>query len=242
MTLVRSGPTSAVVIDTGAPGAGADRCLRRFGVTSIPLLVLTHPHADHDGAVTEVIATASVNQVWVAPVSSDVHAGSAPSAVQSARIPLGVATPGEVWTFGDARVSVLMADPSPASTADSRLNDGSVVVVAESGGVSVLALGDLEEAGQQRLVERLPASLTVDVVKVAHHGSSRQEAALEAALSYAVAVFSVGQGNSFGHPTSQALDLYSDATVLRTDRCGDIALMRTPQLRQWSGCRLGMGG
>ncbi|MGH3313901.1 MAG: ComEC/Rec2 family competence protein, partial [Streptomyces sp.] len=38
---------TAVVVDTGPDPVAVDRCLRTLGVTSIPLLVLTHFHADH---------------------------------------------------------------------------------------------------------------------------------------------------------------------------------------------------
>lgn len=42
-----TGPGSAVVVDTGPDPAPVDRCLRDLRVTTIPLLILTHFHADH---------------------------------------------------------------------------------------------------------------------------------------------------------------------------------------------------
>jgi len=46
----------------------------------------------------------------------------------------------------------------------------------------------------------------VDIVKVAHHGSSRQEKRLLAIVDAALAVVSVGTGNPYGHPSDATLD------------------------------------
>ena len=45
--VVPAGPGSAVVVDAGPEPRLVDRCLDRLGVERVPLLVLTHPHADH---------------------------------------------------------------------------------------------------------------------------------------------------------------------------------------------------
>ncbi|MFD0347436.1 MBL fold metallo-hydrolase [Kitasatospora aburaviensis] len=40
-------PDSAVVVDAGPDPHAADRCLRELGITRVPLLLVTHFHADH---------------------------------------------------------------------------------------------------------------------------------------------------------------------------------------------------
>ncbi|MFC6061910.1 ComEC/Rec2 family competence protein [Streptomyces ochraceiscleroticus] len=45
--VVATGPGSALVVDTGPDPRAMDRCLQELGVRRIPLLVLTHFHADH---------------------------------------------------------------------------------------------------------------------------------------------------------------------------------------------------
>ena len=67
----------------------------------------------------------------------------------------------------------------------------------------------------------------VDVLKVAHHGSD--DAGLGALLQQtrpALAAISVGEGNSYGHPTARTLATLVEhgVRVLRTDRDGDIAI------------------
>ena len=47
--VVNLGSANAIVIDVGPDPIAMDQCLRKLGIKSIPLLVLTHFHADHVG-------------------------------------------------------------------------------------------------------------------------------------------------------------------------------------------------
>lgn len=49
------GPGTAVVVDTGPDPGPVDDCLRDLGVSRIPLLLLTHFHADHVGGISGVL-------------------------------------------------------------------------------------------------------------------------------------------------------------------------------------------
>jgi hypothetical protein len=44
---VRSGPDRAILLDTGPEPKRVDRCLRRLGVDTVDLIVLSHFHTDH---------------------------------------------------------------------------------------------------------------------------------------------------------------------------------------------------
>jgi len=121
------------------------------------------------------------------------------------------------------------------------LNDASVVTLATvegatvgdatAGKVTVLGLGDLEHEGQRSLARTL-GPLVVDVVKVPHHGSDRQEPALAELVSARVGVVSVGAGNTYGHPSRDALTLWGArvAVLARTDLCADVVITPGPAL------------
>jgi len=95
---------------------------------------------------------------------------------------------------------------------------------------SVLALGDLGELGQLRLMRNAMHDLamlrTRDlIVKVAHHGSADQSRELYEYISPIAAIFSVGK-NDYGHPAPSALSILerTGAVALRTDKLGPIAI------------------
>jgi competence protein ComEC len=228
--LLRSGPRSAVVIDVGAEGGPGSACLARYGVTRIDLLIITHPHADHEGAVPQVLARVPVKQAWISPAEGE-QPTAATRALRVDGVPVTVVHTGQTAVIGDVRVAVLAPDRDGVGEGSTGLNDASVVTVSTVGGVTVLGLGDLEHEGQRALAARL-SPLVVDVVKVPHHGSDRQEAALAQLVTARVAVVSVGAGNTYGHPAPDALALWGGraSLVLRTDHCGDIVVVEGPAL------------
>jgi len=85
------------------------------------------------------------------------------------------------------------------------------------------AAGDIEPPVQSVLRSRVGK---VDIYKVAHHGSRYQDLDLIRELSPALAVISVGEGNSYGHPAASTISALTDlhAKVLRTDIDGAVAI------------------
>jgi competence protein ComEC len=216
---LRTGPASAVVVDVGPDGPAAGRCLDRLGVNQVDLLVLSHFHADHVGGLGPVLAGREVTAALVSPVPEPAASAAATgSALAAAGVPVRAASAGDRGSAGTLAWQVLLAGAGEGA------NDSSVVLAARTAGLDVVLLGDLEDAGQAELV---PLVSPADVVKVAHHGSAVQSRALAERLRPAVALVSSGRGNEYGHPTDEALDLYSGlgAAVVRTDECGTTALV-----------------
>ena len=91
--------------------------------------------------------------------------------------------------------------------------------------LTVLLTGDVEPEGQARILAT-GADLRADVLKLPHHGSSRQDPAFFAATGARVAIASAGQRNSYGHPAPSTVRLATGLgmTVLRTDTQGSIAV------------------
>jgi len=227
MMLVRVDEHAAVVIDTGPSGGGGAACLKRYAVTEVPLLVLTHPHADHDGAVTELATVVHVDHAWVSPaaITRDHDAGVRDAAFVG--IPVEVPEQGRIWEAGEVSLAVLYPPGSVTHASSSgEINDASVTLMIRAGPVTVLALGDLEEQGQRQVARALGGPVIVDLVKVSHHGSAAQSTALAQLVTARVAAISVGEGNSYGHPAPETVELYAQRAllVLTTEQCGDIAV------------------
>lgn len=231
--VLRAGPASAVVVDVGPDPALVDGCLDRLGVTTVPLVVLSHFHADHVDGLPGVLADRAVGPVvttrvldppsGVEQVAEDLAGAGATAA---ALAPLGRSV-----RVGDVALQVLWPEPGPATEGagdGSGANDASVVLLAEVRGVRALLTGDVEPAGQARLAATLGAAdLGVDVLKVPHHGSAHQDLAWLTGLDAGTAMVSVGADNDYGHPAAEVLTALTaaGAEVHRTDEEGDVAVV-----------------
>ncbi|MCP2636811.1 ComEC/Rec2 family competence protein [Microbacterium sp. HD4P20] len=218
--LVRSAGAVAL-IDTGPDPETLAACLSRAGIERIDLLVLTHFDIDHAGGVSAVAGR--VDTVLHGPPDDGAAAGL--TVLSHAGAHVVEASAGLTGSLGDARWRVLW--PRAGGTAFPPGNDASVVLDVRGGGIpSMLLLGDLSESPQRALTASGALAAPYEVVKVAHHGSADQDAALYAAADPAVAIFTVGADNTYGHPRDEILDVLTrtGAVVTRTDQDGMIAV------------------
>ncbi len=110
-------------------------------------------------------------------------------------------------------------------------NDASVTLLVRTAGLTLALLGDLEPPSQQALLAAHPELGSVDILKVAHHGSAHQDPQLMHRLAPRLALISCGAGNPYGHPAPRTIAALraQGAKVLRTDTDGSIALLGTPE-------------
>ncbi|HQR27339.1 MAG TPA: MBL fold metallo-hydrolase, partial [Nocardioides sp.] len=228
--VLNAGSGSAVVVDAGPDPRAVDRCLRRLGVSRVPLVVLTHFHSDHVGGLSGVLRRREVGGIVVTPLADPPEGvGLVREVARAAGVPVSVAAYGSTWEVGPVALQVLWptpdqprAGPGDGSTA----NNASVVLLGQVHDVRLLLSGDLEPEGQDALAGLLPG-LTVDVLKVPHHGSRYQDLDFLLSLRARVALVSVGADNDYGHPSKETLaPLQAAGTeVLRTDIEGDLAVL-----------------
>lgn len=221
--VLAAGDGSAVVVDAGPDAASIDRCLRRLDVGTVPLLVVTHLHADHAGGIRGVFTGRTVGELLVAP-GAVVHDGDGLlDAAADAGVRVREAGPDERMRVGDLSLRVLGPPPGPAADE----NDRSLVLFAATAAGTVLLPGDAEAPALERLL-RDEVEVRADVLKVPHHGSRTTPAGFLAAVRPRLAVISVGAANPYGHPHPDVLARLEDAgaRVLRTDLHGDIAVVR----------------
>ncbi|RNM13844.1 ComEC/Rec2 family competence protein [Nocardioides pocheonensis] len=234
------GGHSAVVVDTGPDPHLMDLCLDRLGVRVVPIVVITHFHADHVDGLAGVLSGRRVGQIETSPVA-DPAGGSrlVESIARRAGVPVRAVTYGETTTIGPLRWQVLGPVRTEYPDSDSPPNDASVVMLVDVRGVRLLLMGD-EERPSQADLRRTTTGLRADVLKVAHHGSSKQDADLVEGLGARLAVISVGVDNDYGHPAPSTLQLLRDARmqVRRTDLDGDVAVVVDEEGRLRSASRM----
>ncbi|WP_338676624.1 ComEC/Rec2 family competence protein [Streptomyces sp. SCSIO 30461] len=229
-SVLAAGRGTAVVVDAGPDAKLADRCLSELGITRVPLLLLTHFHADHVAGLAGVMRGRSVGMVQTTSYEEPAdQAAFVRRTAARAGVPLAHATPGERRRLGPLDWRVLWPPAAPGPPPDGP-NDASVVLyVRAADGPSLLLLGDLEPPAQRRLIRGRPAIPPVDVLKVAHHGSAFQEGGLSAGVRPRLALISCGRDNNYGHPSARTISALRahGATVLRTDVDGAIAVTGT---------------
>lgn len=228
------------VIDVGSDDDLINRCLAELKISRIDLLVLSHFDFDHVGGIRGAIGTRSVSTAIVSGFPDDRPATKeALDLLAAQKVNLITAEPTISGTLGEFEWRILA--PSKEATEAKDSNDASVVMIFSGPDYDLLLLGDLGEAGQQRIKNSATGILSRSdkpmILKVSHHGSNDQSAALHESLRPELAVISVGEQNGYGHPGKELLDLLarSGSQVLRTDQLGSLAISVAGGAISWSG-------
>ena len=229
--MLRAGPGTAVVVDTGPDPRVMDRCLDRLGTSRVPLVVLTHFHADHVDGLTGVLDGRQVGEIDVTSRADPLANVEEVLAAAGGRAAVRVPPYAETRQVGQLSLQVLGPVPGTLSH-DSGEGDGSgpnnasIVLLVEVQGVRLLLAGDVEPDAQRALARAWPG-LRVDVLKVPHHGSRHQDLDWLLGLGARLAVVSVGADNDYGHPSAETLAPLEAAglRVYRTDLDGDVAVI-----------------
>jgi len=215
-------PGGAVLVDEGPPEAKMASQLRHLGVTSLSLLVLTHPQRDHVGGAADVLKKLRVGAVLDPAIPTESQDERAARTVARERgVRIIVARAGEAFRIGGLRLRVLWPD-GPGTPGDDP-NNHAIVLVATYGKTDALFTADAESDVTGRL--QLPP---VEILKVAHHGSADAGLGNELKeLRPQIAVISVGAGNDYGHPTPSTLATLAAVpglSVYRTDLNGRVVV------------------
>lgn len=229
-------PNDIVLVDTGDEPELLQRCLDQFSIDRISLLVLTHDHRDHVGALETL--RGRVDHAMIAPPNREDQSRDPEREVERRLEDLGI--PFDIGVGGmtsapNAGVTWEVLAPAPGSTPPDS-NAGSLVLSMQSGPLSILMLGDTGLAEHQQL-RAGSADVSADIVKVAHHGSRDADPALIEQSGADAGLISVGEDNDYGHPAPELLTSLRDADVetLRTDQLGSISIGGRPgDLRVWS--------
>ena len=196
--VLKTAPHEALLIDTGPEPKLINQCLKDLSIKKLPLIILTHPHADHIGGLSGAVAGRKVGTV------------------------LSHALRGQVLKVGNLKLQILWPDGFEHQFVEqgaegSAINNTSIVALITAPNYTLLATGDAEPD-----VQSLIRPPKVKYLKVAHHGSKYQDLTFNALADPEVAIISVGKGNKYGHPADSTVKLFRH--VLRTDKDGAVAI------------------
>lgn len=217
------------VIDAGPRDASATVVseLKKLGCSTVNVLVLSHPDADHTGGATAVMENFKVLEVWDPGTCKNTATWNETVAmIKDKAIPALNPAAGYTARWGSASVDVLGPAPGAASAAGVDVNDACLVMSVSEGQDGILFTGDAGVKEQrQMMAESLPP---IETYKVPHHGGkSCYYAPFLSKVSPETSIIDVGP-NTYGHPSPEVVKaLTGYGTVYRTDVNGDVDVSET---------------
>ena len=134
------------------------------------------------------------------------------------RIPVVKISEGDHWESGKSIFYVL----APEKEYKGERNSGSIALFAHVGGLNWFFGGDLDQAGEEKIIMKYP-QMTIDVLKAGHHGSKTSTSEMFInQIKPKVALISAGEKNRYGHPHNEVLERLNSIAVYRTDKHGAI--------------------
>jgi competence protein ComEC len=236
--VINLGGGSGILVDTGPDPAKIDRCLHKLKIHKIPLLVLTHFHADHIGGISSVIENREIGQVWISNLPKPEQTYKQVISELS-RFKVRTVEQGDNFVFKSNQVEIRVLWPREQVQEfeslpgdGSAINNSSISLIIKSGSLSLFTAGDIEPEVQE-LITNSGFLTEVDILKINHHGSRYQYLPMLDLLKPKVAIISVGEGNSYGHPDPSFIGELRrrNIQVWRTDQSGGVSVASPNKIR-----------
>ncbi|WP_214019537.1 MBL fold metallo-hydrolase [Methanoculleus sp.] len=213
-----------MLIDAGERGVGERviAYLEERNVERLDVVVATHAHSDHIGGLADIVSAYPVGRfVDAAQPHPTATYEDLLALVEELGIPYTAAERGQTIAL-DPDLEILILNPAPQPLGD--VNEDSVVLKMTYWDISYLFMGDAGNPAEESMAEA-GLDLDADLLKVGHHASRYASSAeFLAAVSPAISVITVGEGNDYGHPHEEALDRLeaTGSRIYRTDSDGTV--------------------
>ena len=215
-----------MLIDAGDSGTKYDLLdkLQTLDISTIDVLIATHPHSDHIGGMQVVVENFEIKNFYLpnAEHTSKTYLKLLDAVTERESIAVHQAKDGITFDLGQY-VSCEMLGPVKDYE---DLNDSSAVVRVTYGDISFMMTGDAEiPAETDMLMANDAADFKSTVLKMGHHGSDTSSGnPFLDAVDPQYAIISCGIDNDYGHPNALTLEHLAERKIptYRTDMLGDI--------------------
>lgn len=227
-TFVRTPNGSTLLIDGGeydAFNAELKPFLKSRGIDKVDFALATHYHSDHMGGIYELVEAGMADNLIIPDYEPENKAKSKLLKVsQRTGTRVMQVSADDKIQLGDIDVDITVLHPEKGGFSKTDENNNSLVLMLSYLGTDFLLTGDAEADAEASVLKKF--NIEADVLKVGHHGSSSSTSKnFIQAVDPTYAVIQCGEGNSYGHPHYETLDILedNDARIYRTDTDGDIS-------------------
>ena len=234
--LLRTG-RRGILIDGGSSSKKSlgeytlEPCLKSLGISRLEYVFVSHGHEDHISGIAWLLEFCTDIRVenLVLPYHGKKEDGvkGLEELAQKRGTRVRYMAAGEEISLEKLKFTCLF--PGTEDVPENE-NQESLVLKMDYGSCHVLFTGDMEEAGEEILVNRSANRkllAEVNVLKTPHHGSkySSMEVFLDT-ISPKWAVISYGEGNSYGHPHEEVLSRLKERgiAVFETAKAGAVRM------------------
>lgn len=227
-TFVRTPNGNTLLIDGGeydAFNAELRPFLKSRGIDKVDFALATHYHSDHMGGIYELVEAGMADNLIIPDYEPENKAKSKLLKVsQRTGTRVMQVSADDKIQLGDIDVDITVLHPEKGGFSKTDENNNSLVLMLSYLGTDFLLTGDAEADAEASVLKKF--NIEADVLKVGHHGSSSSTSKkFIQAVDPTYAVIQCGEGNSYGHPHYETLDILedNDARIYRTDTDGDIS-------------------
>jgi competence protein ComEC len=199
-----------ILIDAGNwTGDEVIQYLRSHKVSQIDIAVGTHPDADHIGQLDQVINTFNVGEVWLSGNTNPSQTFQRLlKAIDTKKVDYYEPRMGEQFEVGPLHIDVLY--PKTISEQD---NEESISLKLTYGDVRFILTGDATTDDELKMLQS-GIDVKADILKLGHHGSSTStHPNFLREVQPAVAIYSAGLNNTYGHPHEEVVNLVQNSTI-----------------------------
>ena len=230
--LIKISNDENILIDGGnnADGNYLVKYLTSIGVEHIDTIVATHPHEDHIGGLDTIMDNIPTDKIYLPYIkdadipTTKTYKEFLESIYKNELIVCESKNNEYIYDVGDVKLQII----SPDDITTGELNDYSIVTRLQFHNNSFLFTGDASININNYIMSNYDKDFfDIDVLKVGHHGSSTStDDKWLKTLTPEYGIIMCGEGNEYGHPHKEILDLlnYNNVNVLRTDIDGTIII------------------